>query len=92
MTLEELYTILESKIYYERDSMRKFSFVDHSIHIDRRAFIPFSIYKQNEKFFLDPDVPIAEEKELRIEIENISAESICLYGKNSGEKLLTLEC
>ena len=92
MTLEELYTILENKIYYEKDSMRKFTFVDHSIHIDRRAYIPFNIYKQNEKFFLDPDIPIAEEKELRIEIENISAESICLYGKNSGEKLLTLEC
>jgi hypothetical protein len=92
MTLEEVYTILESKIFYEKVSMRKFSFVDNSIHIDRRAFIPYSIYKENEKFFLAPDTPIAEEKELRIEIDNISTASICLYGKSSGEKLLTLEC
>ena len=92
MTLEELYSILESKIYYEKDSMRKFSFVDHSIHIDRRAYIPFNIYKENEKFFLDPDTAIAEEKELRIEIDNVSTEVICLYGKFSGERLLTLEC
>jgi hypothetical protein len=91
MTLEEVYSILESKIFYEKDSTRKFSFVDNSIHIDRRAFIPFSIYKENENFFLDPDTAIANEKELRIEIEKISANSIHFYGKNSGEKLLTLE-
>jgi hypothetical protein len=92
MTLEQLYSILESKIYYEKDSMRKFSFVDHSIHIDRRAYIPFNIYKENEKFFLDPDTAIAEEKELRIEIEDLSTEVIGLYGKSSGERLITLEC
>lgn len=92
MTLEEVYTILESKTFYEKESMRKFSFVDNSIHIDRRAFIPYSIYKENEKFFLAPDTAIAGEKELRIEIDNISSSSINLYGKSSGEKLLTLEC
>ncbi len=91
MTLEQIYTILESKVYYEKGSMRKFSFVDNSIHIDRRAFIPFSIYKEDEKFFLAPDIPITGEKELRIEIENIPADSILFYGKKSGEKLLTLE-
>jgi hypothetical protein len=91
MTLEEVYSILESKIYYEKQSMRKFSFVENSIHIDRRAFIPFSIYKENENFFLAPDTPIADEKELRIEIEDISADSIQLYGKTSGERLITLE-
>ncbi|MFI5188209.1 MAG: hypothetical protein ACHQF0_15875 [Chitinophagales bacterium] len=92
MTLEEVYKVFESNIFYEKESMRKFSFVDNSIHIDRRAFIPFSIYKENEKFFLAPDIPIAEEKELRIEIDTISSESINLYGKRSGERLLTLEC
>ncbi|HMG66570.1 MAG TPA: hypothetical protein VK588_02755 [Chitinophagaceae bacterium] len=91
MTLEEVYTILESKIYYEKVSMRKFSFIDNSIHIDRRAFIPYSIYKENEKFILAPDTAIAEEKELRIEIEKIPSDSIYFYGKSSGEKLLTLE-
>jgi hypothetical protein len=92
MTLEEVYSILERNIYYEKESMRKFSFVDHSIHIDRRAFIPFVIYKEDEKFFIAPDVAIAEEKELRIEIENKSSDYIYLYGKSSGEKLLTLKC
>jgi hypothetical protein len=91
MTLEEIYSILESKIYYEKESMRKFSFVDNSIHIDRRAFIPFSIYKENENFFLETDTPITAEKELRIEIENVSADLIDFYGKSSGKKLLTLE-
>ena len=91
MTLEQVYTILESKIYYEKESMRKFSFVDNSIHIDRRAFIPFSIYKENENFFLETDTPITAEKELRIEIENVSADLIDFYGKSSGKKLLTLE-
>ena len=91
MTLEQVYTILESKIYYEKESMRKFSFVDNSIHIDRRAFIPFSIYKENENFFLETDTPIADEKELRIEIENVAADLIDFYGKSSGKKLLTLE-
>ncbi|TMI96193.1 MAG: hypothetical protein E6H06_04550 [Bacteroidetes bacterium] len=91
MTLEDVYSILESKIYYEKDSMRKFSFIQNSIHIDRRAFIPFVIYKEDENFFLEPDTPIAEEKELRIEIKNNSSDSIQFYGKKSGEKLLILE-
>lgn len=90
MTLEEVYNILESKVYYEKEGSRKFSFVDNSIHIDRRAFIPFSIYKENENFFLDPDIAIASEKELRIEIEKIPLDFIHFYGKTSGEKLLTL--
>jgi len=91
MTIEEIYTILESKSFYEKDSSRKFSFVANSIHIDRRAFIPYSIYKENESFFLDPDTAFTTEKELRIEIEKNSGELICFYGKTSGEKLLTLE-
>ena len=90
MTLDDLYTILEGKTYYEKESMRKFSFADNSIHIDRRALIPFVTYKENEKFFLTPDTPIAKEKDLRIEVGDPSRESICFYGKSSGEKLLTL--
>ena len=91
MTIKELYSILSSKIYYEREGMRKFTFVQNSIHIDRRAFIPFQIYKEEEDFFLAPDTAIADERELRIRIENIAAASIEFYGKTSGEKLLTLE-
>jgi hypothetical protein len=91
MTLENLYSILESKTYYEKDTMRKFSFVENSIHIDRRAFIPFLIYKEGEDFILAPETAITMEKELRIEIEDMSAQSIEFYGKNSGEKLLILE-
>ena len=91
MTLNDVYSILSSKIYYEKESMRKFTFVQNSIHIDRRAFIPFQIYKEEEHFFLAPDTAIADERELRIKIENIKNESIEFYGKNSGEKLLTLE-
>lgn len=91
MTLEEVYKILESKIFYEKESMRKFSFIDNSIHIDRRAFIPYSIYKENECFILDPDTAIAEEKELRIEINSTASGSIQFFGKSSGAVLLTLE-
>jgi len=91
MTLEQVYSILESKIFYEKDSMRKFTFVDNSIHIDRRAFIPYVIYKESGNFFLDPDIAIAEEKELRIEIAGSSQNSIGFYGKKSGERLITLE-
>jgi len=91
MTLEEMYVLLESRAYYEKGGTRKFSFANNSIHIDRRALIPFSIYKDNEYFILQPDTPIAEEKELRIEISNTRVDSIMFYGKSSGEKLLTLE-
>lgn len=91
MTLEDVYSILESKIYYEKEGMRKFSFIQNSIHIDRRAFIPYQIYKEDESFFLAPDTSIAGEKELRMEFQNIPAEAIQFYGKQSGEKLLTLE-
>jgi len=93
MTLNDVYAILESKPFYEEEKMNKFTFTDNSIHIDRRALIPFSIYKENEEFFLDPEVAIASEKELRIEIANGEGELIHFYGKTSGKKLLTLnEC
>ena len=91
MTLENIYSILESKTYYEKESMRRFIFLENSIHIDRRAFIPFRIYKENDHFFLEPDTAIADEKDLRIVIENMANESIEFYGKKGGEKLLTLE-
>jgi hypothetical protein len=91
MTLEEMYVLLESQAYYEKGGTRKFSFANNSIHIDRRALIPFSIYKDNESFILQPDIAIAEEKELRIEISNTRGNSIMFYGKSSGERLLTLE-
>jgi len=91
MTLEEMYIILESRTYYEKDDRRRFSFANNSIHIDRRALIPFSIYKDNECFILLPDAAIAEEKELRIEISDTNRNSVLLYGRTSGEKLLTLE-
>ena len=90
MTLEEMYTVLESKTFYEKDTMRRFGFTGNSIHIDRRALIPFSIYKENGNFILDPDTAITEEKQLRIEIST-KLNLIEFYGKNSGEKLLTLE-
>ena len=91
MTLEEMYVVLESRTYYEKGGSRKFSFGNSSIHIDRRALIPFNIQKENGSFILNPDTAIAEEKELRIEIGNGQAGSILFYGKSSGEKLLTLE-
>jgi len=90
MTLEEMYNLLESRAYYEKGGTRKFSFANNSIHIDRRALIPFSIYKDNERFVLLPDTAIADEKELLIEI-NTLINSVMFYGRNSGEKLLTLE-
>jgi len=91
MTLEDIYTLLESRVYYEKGGTRKFSFANNSIHIDRRALIPFYIYKDDGCFILQPDVPIAEEKELRIEISGTTDNSLLFYGRSSGEKLLTLE-
>ncbi len=91
MTIEDVYTILESRIYYQKEGMKKFTFAGNAIHIDRRAFIPFDIYKENESFYLIPESAIADEKELRIEIENIGGDHIHFYGKISGEKMITLE-
>jgi hypothetical protein len=92
MTLEEMYNILESKVYYEKEGMRKFSFADNSIHIDRKALIPFSIYREDEIFYLAPDKPIADEQELRIELEKEDGDAVHLYGKVSGARLISLEC
>jgi hypothetical protein len=90
MTLTDLYALLESNTFYAEEGMNKFSFANNSIHIDRRALIPFSIYKQDNDFILDPETAIASEKELRIEVVNGEAKLIHFYGKNSGKKLLTL--
>lgn len=91
MTLEDMYSLLESRVYYEKGGTRKFSFANNSIHIDRRALIPFYLYKDDGYFILQPDVAIAEEKELRIEISGATINSLQFYGRSSGEKLLTLE-
>jgi len=90
MTLTEIYSILESNTFYTEEGMNKFIFANNAIRIDRRALIPFSIYKQNDDFILDPDTAITSEKELRIEIENAEEMLIHFYGKQTGKKLLTL--
>lgn len=89
MTIEELYALLGSKIYYDQEGSKKFTFAGNSIRVDRRAFVPFDIYTENENFYLNPDSAIAAERELRIEIDNTS--TIHFYGKASGKKLLTLQ-
>lgn len=89
MTTEEVYALLGSKIYYEQEGSKKFTFTNNSIHIDRRAFVPFDIYMEKENFYLNPDTAIAAERELRIEIDKNSV--IHFYGKISGKKLLTLQ-
>lgn len=89
MTIEELYALLRSKIYYEEEGSKRFTFRGNSIHVDRRAFIPFDIYLENESFYLNPDTAIAGERELRIVTDN--KPYIQFYGKSSGEKLLTLQ-
>jgi len=90
MTLDEMYAVLEGKTYHDKSTMRRFSFLDNAIHIDRRALIPFSIYKEDGCFILAPDTPFTEEKELRIEV-GVKPDLIEFYGKNSGERLLSLE-
>ncbi|MER3499037.1 MAG: hypothetical protein C4308_10590 [Chitinophagaceae bacterium] len=85
MTLQQVYDALESKTFYDAEG-RRFSFVNNSIGIDRKALIPFLIYKEEESFILSPEKPFAAEKDLRIEI----GEVINFYGKEAGEKLLTL--
>jgi hypothetical protein len=89
MTTEDIYTLLSSKIYYDQEGSKKFTFIGNSIHIDRRAFVPFEIYMEKENFYLNPDIAIAVERELRIEIDKNSV--IHFYGKDSGKKLLTLQ-
>lgn len=86
MTLQEVYEKLESKTYYDAEG-RRFSFQNNSVGIDRKALIPFFIQKEEGNFFLVPDTPFANEKDLRIEI----GPSINFYGKTQGEKLLTLD-
>jgi hypothetical protein len=91
MTIEEVYKVLRSKNYYQNKGSKKFRFINNDIYIDRRSIINFNVYKENESFYLNPDVAITEEKELRIEIKNTPDECIHFYGKINGQKLLTLE-
>ena len=90
MTLTDLYSFLESNTFYAEEGMNKFSFINNSIRIDRRALIPYSIFKQDDEFILDPEVAIASERQLRIEVENGTVRLVHFYGKESGKKLLTL--
>ena len=86
MTLQDIYDTLESKTFYDAEG-RRFSFVNNAIGIDRKALIPYLIYKEDESFFLSPDKAFVTEKDLRIEI----GETISFYGKEAGEKLLTIQ-
>ncbi len=91
MTIENVYEILRSRSFFGSLGTKKFRFILNNLYIDRRTIINYDIYEENQSFYLNPDIAITDEKELRIEIGNSSPQRINLYGKINGEKLITLE-
>ncbi|MBW8683331.1 hypothetical protein [Chitinophaga rhizophila] len=68
MTVNEIYTILYSKSYYEKSGQHKFRFLNSSLFVDRRANVPFVIHMLDGIFYLQALQEIANESLFRIEM------------------------
>jgi len=90
MTVNELYNTLYSRLFYEKNSLKRYRFQENSLFIDRKAFVPFTIYLENNSVYLSGSLCAGEEEHFRVEIDSYTT-AIHFYGKRSGKEILILE-
>lgn len=88
MTVEELYTRLYSKTYYDVTEQNKFRFSNNALIIDRCAFISFVIHMLDGIFYLQVFKNIRSESLFRIEIHEAD---IGIYSITNDHRIWTLE-
>lgn len=88
MTIEELYTKLYSRTYYDVTEQNKFRFANNGLFIDRCALINFAIHMLDGIFYLQVFKKIKSESVFRIEIHETD---IGLYSIINDHQFWTLE-
>lgn len=88
MTINELYNALHSRLFYEKNSLKRYRFQGNSLFIDRKAFVPFTIYLENNCIYLSASLP-ENEQHFKVVIDDAAA--IHFYEKHSGKPTLILE-
>lgn len=88
MTINELYNALHSRLFYERNSLKRYKFQGNSLFIDRKAWVPFNIYLENNCIYLSALLSENEEH-FRVVMDDTAA--IYFYEKLTGKETLILE-
>lgn len=88
MTIEELYTRLYSRTYYDVTEHNKFRFSNNALCIDRCALVSFVVHMLDGIFYLQVFKKIKSESLFRIEIRE---SDIGLYSINNDQQLWALE-
>ncbi|SFW65133.1 hypothetical protein SAMN05661012_03251 [Chitinophaga sancti] len=88
MTVNDIYTRLYSRTYYDKTEQYKFRFLNKSLIIDRRANIPIEIHMLDGIFFMQAYKQIANESLFRLEMNE---ENIRFYSAINNVPLWELE-
>ncbi len=90
MTIDKLYNTLQDRLFYEKNSRKRYRFKDNSLFIDRKAEVPFVLYMEEDRTYLSAQLLSETEQDFLVEIDDHSA-SIHFYEKCSGKEMCILE-
>lgn len=91
MTVSDIYTLLCSRNFYEKNGSKRFRFSNNALMIDRCALLPFLLYEEEGAFFMNIATTAFLESHLRIEWEHVDGCAFHFYGKETGLEALVLE-
>lgn len=91
MNVADIYELLYSRSFYERDGRKKFRFKNNALIIDRCALMPFALYEENGRNYINIPTCVFSERDLRIECGHSDGCTFHFYGKTTGLEALVLE-
>lgn len=91
MTVTDIYNLLYSRSFYEKNGSKKFRFKNNALIIDRCAMTPFALYEEGGRYFINVPSSVFPESDLRIEWAHTDGCAFHFYGKNTGLEALVLE-
>lgn len=91
MTVTDIYDLLYSRNFYEKNGNKRFRFKDNALMVDRCALVPFAIYEEDGCCYINITTCVFLERDLRIEWEHSDGCTFHFYGKTTGLQALILE-
>jgi len=91
MSVADIYELLYSRSFYEKNGSKKFRFKNNALGIDRCALIPFVVYEEDGRCYINIPTCAFLERDLRIEWGHSDGCTFHFYGKNTGLEALVLE-
>lgn len=91
MTVADVYALLSSRTFYEKNGSKKYRFDSKGLIINRCASTPFMVYEEDGHFYISMTTGVFTENELRIECAHADGCTFHFYGKETGLEALVLE-